>query len=154
MKKKVKQKKSANEENFPSIFAGKKKKIFGILIILFSIFILLSIISYSRFDKANLSYSFSDFYINHKGENILNWLGILGAYVSDFFINSTLGIFSIIFPVLFLAWGGAIFVKISFRKLINTSNFIIISAILLSSFFGILRIHFQIFRMYMNFPVR
>ncbi|MGA7719624.1 MAG: DNA translocase FtsK 4TM domain-containing protein [Ignavibacteriaceae bacterium] len=145
MKKKVKQKKSANEENFPSIFAGKKKKIFGILIILFSIFILLSIISYSRFDKANLSYSFSDFYINHKGENILNWLGILGAYVSDFFINSTLGIFSIIFPVLFLAWGGAIFVKISFRKLINTSNFIIISAILLSSFFGILRIHFQIF---------
>jgi S-DNA-T family DNA segregation ATPase FtsK/SpoIIIE len=145
MKKKVKQKKTANEENLPSIFAGKKKKIFGILIILFSIFILLSIISYSRFDKANLSYSFSDFYINHKGENILNWLGILGAYVSDFFINSTLGIFSFIFPVLFLAWGGAIFVKISFRKLINTSNFIIISAILLSSFFGILRIHFQIF---------
>jgi S-DNA-T family DNA segregation ATPase FtsK/SpoIIIE len=145
MKQKVKKKKPTNEENRPSIFAGKKKKIFGILIILFSIFILLSIISYSRFDKANLSYNFSDFYINHKGESILNWLGILGAYVSDFFINSTLGIFSIIFPVLLLAWGTAIFVKISFRKLINTSNFIIISAILLSSFFGIIRTHFQIF---------
>ena len=139
MKKKVKPNKPAIGENRPSIFAGKKKKIFGILFILFSIFILLSIISYSRFDKANLSYSFSDF------NRTINWLGIFGAYVSDFFINSTLGVFSIIFPVLLFAWGLSLFNKISYRRLINVSNFLLISGLLLSTFFGIFRTHFQIF---------
>jgi S-DNA-T family DNA segregation ATPase FtsK/SpoIIIE len=153
MKKKVKQNRPANEERSPSIFAGKKKKIFGLIIILFSVFILLSIISYSRFDKANLSYNFSDLFnafgsnsdINHKAESTINWLGIFGAYVSDFFINSTLGFFSIIFPVLLLVWGLSLFIKMSYRKLINISNFMLISGLLLSSFFGIFRTHFQIF---------
>jgi len=154
MKKKVKPNKPAIGKDHPSIFAGKKKKIFGILFILFSIFILLSIISYSRFDKANLGYSFSDLFktfgansdFNQKVESTRNWLGIFGAYASDFFINSTIGIFSIIFPVLLFAWGFSLFNKSSYRRLINVSNFLLISGLLLSSFFGIFRTHFQIFQ--------
>ncbi|MDR3627214.1 MAG: DNA translocase FtsK [Ignavibacteriaceae bacterium] len=152
-KKKAKPGKPANEESRPSIFAGKKKKIAGIIIILFSIFILLSIISYSRFDKANLSYSFSDLFkafgsnsdFNHKADSTRNWLGIFGAYISDFFINSTLGISSIIFPVLVLAWGFSLFSKIEYRKLINASNFVLIAGLIVSTLFGIFRTHFQIF---------
>jgi DNA segregation ATPase FtsK/SpoIIIE, S-DNA-T family len=153
MKKKVKPNKPAKEESRPSIFAGKKKKIFGILIILLSIFILLSIISYSRFDRANLSYGFSDLFkafgsntdFNHKAESTRNWLGIFGAYVSDFFINSTLGVLAVIFPVLLFAWGLSLFNKISYRRLINASNFLLITGLLLSTFFGIFRTHFQVF---------
>ncbi|MDP4193360.1 MAG: DNA translocase FtsK 4TM domain-containing protein, partial [Bacteroidota bacterium] len=152
-KKKAKPGKPANEESRPSIFAGKKKKIAGIIIILFSIFIILSILSYSRFDKANLSYSFSDLFkafgsnsdFNHKADSTRNWLGIFGAYISDFFINSTLGISSIIFPVLVLAWGFSLFSKIEYRKLINASNFVLIAGLIVSTLFGIFRTHFQIF---------
>jgi S-DNA-T family DNA segregation ATPase FtsK/SpoIIIE len=152
-KKKAKPNKPANGESRPSLFAGKKKKIASIVIILFSIFILLSILSYSRFDKANLSYSFSDLFkafgsnsdFNHKADSTRNWLGIFGAYVSDFFINSTIGISSVIFPVLLLAWGFSLFSKIEFRKLINVSNFVLIAGLIVSTLFGIFRTHFQIF---------
>ncbi len=144
---------SSKGENYFTISTEKKKKIIGIFLIVFSILILLSIISYSRFDKANLNYSFGDFFrafssnsdFVQKAESTHNWLGIFGAYISDFFINSTVGIFSIVFPVMFFIWGYSFFQKINSRTIIHTSNFLIISAIILSTFFGVLRMHYNVF---------
>jgi len=152
-KPKSKADKNTKVEKPSSNFAGKKKKIIGTVMILFSVLILLSILSYSRFDKANLNYQFSDLLkpfgsnpdFNHKADTIRNWLGIFGAYVSDFFINSTLGIFSSVFAVILFAWGISLFVKMNFRKLINVSNFLILAAIIFSTFFGLLRTHFNFF---------
>jgi S-DNA-T family DNA segregation ATPase FtsK/SpoIIIE len=145
MKKKVKPSKPSNGGKPLSILAGKKKNIFAIILLLFSILIILSIISYSRFDKANLSNTFSDLsMLNHK-EDTRNWLGIIGAYVSDFFIRSTLGISSIIFPVLLLGFGLSLFKLISYRRLINASNFLLIAGLLLSTILGVFRMHFQVF---------
>src|SRR5690606_35650430 len=125
----------------------KKKKILGIFLILLSILILFSILSYSRFDKANLHYEFSDLFrvfspdgeFQHKADSTRNWLGIFGAYISDFFINSTLGIFSAVDPIMFFIWGFSFFQKINLRFIIHTSNFLLISGILLASFFGVVR---------------
>ena len=145
--------KTGDGEKYFSISAEKKKKIIGILLILFSVFLLLSILSYSRYDQANLNYRFSDLFrvfgsnsdFIHKAESTRNWLGIFGAYVSDFFINSTLGIFSSVFPLMFFIWGISFFKKINFRRLIHISNFLLITGIILASFMGVLRTHYHFF---------
>src|SRR5690606_33299431 len=95
-KKKKAPAKPSTGENYFTISKEKKKKILGIFLILLSILILFSILSYSRFDKANLHYEFSDLFrvfspdaeFQHKADSTRNWLGIFGAYISDFFINS------------------------------------------------------------------
>ena len=130
-------------ENYFVISSGKKRKILGIFLIVLSIFILLSIATYSRYDQANLNYHLSDFFKVFGSsqntpvyvDNTRNWLGIFGAYISDFFVNSTLGIFSTVFPIMFFIWGVSLFKKINFRILIHSSNFLIIIGLLLSSFF-------------------
>ncbi len=152
-KKKAKINKSTGKEKYFVISPEKKKKIAGILLILFSVILLLSIVSYSRFDKANLNYKFSDLFkvfgsnsnFIHKADTTHNWLGIFGAYISDFFINSTLGVFSSVFPLIFFLWGVSFIHKINFRKLINYTNFLLITGIILSTFFGILLSHYKVF---------
>lgn len=145
--------KTGGGEKYFTISAEKKKKIIGILLILFSVLLLLSILSYSRYDQAILNYSFSDLFrvfgsnsaFIHKAESTRNWLGIFGAYVSDFFINSTLGIFSSVFPLMFFIWGLSFFKKINFRRLIHISNFLLITGFILSTFMGVLRTHYHVF---------
>jgi S-DNA-T family DNA segregation ATPase FtsK/SpoIIIE len=79
-----------NKENYFSFSSDKTKKILGILLIFFSTFLLFSIISYDRRDEANLTGLFST---SEQGAEIYNWAGIFGAYISDFFIKSTIGYF-------------------------------------------------------------
>ena len=103
--------KKNNKENYFSFSSDKTKKILGIILILFSIFLLLSIISYDRRD---------DSYLN--GDEILNWAGIFGAYISNFFIKSTIGYFSIVFPLLFFTFGISFFTRITARILFHSRS--------------------------------
>ncbi len=143
MKKKVKTE-PANSKNgksdSPSL--GKARKIIGILLILFSVLLFLSIISYSRLDEQYLTYKFSDFSTK---SDIHNWLGILGAYGSMFFVLSTLGIFSVIFPALLFVWGLSLFNKINLRKAVSISNFVLLAGLILTTFFGVLQTHYELF---------
>jgi len=88
-----------------SLSAEKKKKILGIFLIIFALILLLSIVSYSRMDRALLSYRMNDFFRTFNSDELQrelhtaqNWLGIVGVYLAEFSINNTLGIFSLIFP--------------------------------------------------------
>ncbi len=141
-KKKIKTngKPSNGKSKAPSL-SGKKKSIIGILFILLSVIILLSIVSYSRFDKANLEAK----NLLSQPEEMRNWLGIFGAYISDFFINSTLGVFSTVFPLMLFVWGFSSLKKISFGKIIGISNFLLLTGFILSAFFGVLRLHYGVF---------
>ncbi len=140
-KKKIKTNKTTNGEGKTAPVSGRNKSIIGIILMLLSVGILLSIVSYSRFDEANLGAK----NILNQPEDMRNWLGVFGAYISDFFINSTLGYFSIIFPVLLFIWGLSAFKKITFKKLINISNFFLLAGFILSTFFGVMRMHYQAF---------
>ena len=152
-KKPTNKKNNSSSKNYFVFSSDKKKKIIGVFLIVFSLFILLSIISYSRYDQALLNYRWSDLFkvfggsaeAAQKADSTHNLLGIFGAYVSDFFVNSTFGVFSTVFPIMFLLWGFSIFRKINFRILIHTSNFLIIIGLLLSSVFGVFREHFNTF---------
>ena len=146
-------KKSGNRKAKPaeeeSVTVRNKKKLLGFFLIIFSIFLLLSLVSYSRYDQAVLNYKFSDLFgslspdSDYRGTN--NLVGIVGAYIADFFINNTLGIFSSIFPVIIFVWGFSYFKRISFRQMISSFNFLIIAGLILSTFFGVLRARFDLF---------
>jgi S-DNA-T family DNA segregation ATPase FtsK/SpoIIIE len=152
-KKPTNKKNNSSSKNYFVFSSDKKKKIIGVFLIVFSLFILLSIISYSRYDQAVLNYRWSDLFkilsnnqeAVQRANNTHNMLGPFGAYISDFFVNSTFGVFSTVFPIMFLLWGFSIFRKINFRILIHTSNFLIIIGLLLSSVFGVFREHFNTF---------
>jgi S-DNA-T family DNA segregation ATPase FtsK/SpoIIIE len=140
VRKKVNSKSKKNtRENYFSISSDKTRKILGILLMLFSIFLLFSIISYDRRDEASITGFFS------ATSDIYNWAGIIGANVSDFFVKSTIGYFSIVFPFLFFVFGISFFKKITPRILIHSSNFLLLSGIIIASFFGVFRMHYNVF---------
>ncbi len=131
----------------------KKKKIAGLLVVIFSFLIILSIISYSRYDKANLNYTFGDFLriFSQEAEFITrvesthNLLGIFGAYISDFLINSTIGVMSLIFPILLFVWGVSIVKKDAIKNSLKFSYFLFYNGLLFSLLSGVLRYSLKIF---------
>jgi S-DNA-T family DNA segregation ATPase FtsK/SpoIIIE len=153
LKKKAKPKveKPAESEKYFTISISKKKKILGILLIVFSFFIILSIVSYSKSDEARISPGFwSDLWNiisnsnneSNKLAEINNWMGIAGVYISFLFIRSIIGYFSIVLPAVIFLWGLRFFKKLDFRILIHLSNFFLLTGLILSSFFGVLSLHY------------
>jgi S-DNA-T family DNA segregation ATPase FtsK/SpoIIIE len=147
-------------ENYFTLSTDKKKKILGLFLIVIPVLLLFSILSYSKYDDALLSGSvFSDIgnivsgdqEFHDKIQDTRNWLGIIGAHISSFFVNSTIGYSSVVFPVIMFLWGFSLFSKINFRTLIHTSNFLLIGGILLSAFFGVFRSHYGWFSEQMGF---
>jgi DNA segregation ATPase FtsK/SpoIIIE, S-DNA-T family len=134
------QKKSSSPVS-PVISLEKKKKIIGVFLVLVSFFLFLSIISYSRYDKASLTYVLYDIEraVNPSPNyQINNWMGVIGAHTADFMINSTLGLISLIFPLMLFVYAASLFQKISLRLQLTIINFLLVFGILFSAFFGIL----------------
>jgi S-DNA-T family DNA segregation ATPase FtsK/SpoIIIE len=146
MAKKRKTKESSTGENYFIISLEKKKKILGIFLTVFALLILLSILSYSRTDLA-LGYSFTDLFkvfsdnpeFQTKLKNTNNFLNIFGVVISNFLINSTLGYFSIAFPIIMFVWGLSIIKQDQFKLAVYISNFTLAIAVILATFFGVLR---------------
>jgi len=141
-------KKTSTQNKSKEVSVEKKKKLFGFFLIIFSLLTFLSILSYSRYDEANLSLGFTDL-LNVFSSNpetisryssIHNWLGILGAYISSFFINSTIGYFSIVIPIVIFIWGYALLKEESYKLAIHLSNFLLYAALIIATFFGMLRV--------------
>lgn len=147
----MKKKKSVKETNgsstqreYFSFSKEKKNKILGLFLILLSVFLLVAIISFNRADEAGLTDLFSDIYRSFdENVDIANWLGVVGAHISLYLVKATLGCFSIIFPILIFIWGTLYFKKFDKRKVVHIFNFLLISAIILASFFGLLRSHYN-----------
>jgi S-DNA-T family DNA segregation ATPase FtsK/SpoIIIE len=127
-----KDKRNGSGKSYFNFSSDKKKRIIGIFLILFSVFLFLSIISYNRKDEVLLDTSI------FSGTETHNWLGIIGAHFSYFFIKSIIGYFSLIFPAIMFLWGISFFKKFTFKTLIHTTNFLLIMGLTLASFFGVL----------------
>jgi len=122
-----------------------KKRIIGVLMVVFAVIIFLSTVSYSGFDKAQLTNSFSDIFslktdnhVNKEAHSIYNWMGVAGAYTSDFFVTSTIGYFSLVFPILLFLWGLSFFIQMDLNKKLKITNLSIIFSIIAASVFGVL----------------
>ncbi|NWF50189.1 MAG: DNA translocase FtsK [Ignavibacteriaceae bacterium] len=147
----MKRKSSRNEvkqnpkQNF-FLSAEKKKKILAVLMMVLSVFLFLSIISYNPADEDSLHNIFSDFFNSlSEAADTTNWVGIIGAHFARFFVKDVFGYFSVVFPAIIFLWGLRYLKKIEFRTFIHYTNFLIISAIIISAIFGVLQSSFLLF---------
>ncbi len=141
---KKRENKSAGKSYF-AISPEKKKTIFAIFLLVLSVFLFLSVISYSRYDEALMGDFFKDIFSPGDKSDINNWLGIIGAHTAHFLIKQTLGYFSIAFAFILFLWGFSFFKKLSFKLKIHLSNFFIFIALILASFFGLLTVNYNLF---------
>jgi len=125
----------------------RKVTILGVGLALVSVFVFISILSYSPYDDFIADYGFFDLFkvfannpeFNNKVVAIQNWMGIFGAYSSYFFIYKTIGYFSVIFPVIAFIWGWEILGKKNYALALKSTNFLLAIGILSASLLGVLR---------------
>lgn len=138
-RKRTNNKKNNSEKNYFTFSTEKKRRIVGIFFILFSLFLLLCIVSFDRRDQPYLELSV---FANQEAHN---WLGMVGAHLSYFFIHNTIGYFSIVFPAILFLWGVSFFKKMPFKTKIHTTNFLLISGLTFATFFGVLKVGLNFF---------
>ena len=146
-KKSIKDKtvKESSGKNYFTFTPDNRKQIFGIFLLIVSVILFLSVITFNREDEANLDGLFADFFSSFdKAIETQNWLGVAGAHFSKFFVKGTFGYFSIVIPIVLFIWSFSLFKKIDFKFKIHLSNFFLISAILISSLFGVMRVHYDL----------
>jgi len=145
-KRKPKQSKKQNGNNYFIISVEKKKKLFGLVLSVLAMLIFLSILSFSKNDQSLLG-GMGDFIkvfspspeFSKRISGISNWLGIFGAHISYFLVYSTIGFASVIFPVIMFIWGYTILRNDETKTALYLSNFFIVIGLIFSAFFGLLR---------------
>lgn len=128
------------EEGLP---ISNKKQILGFFLILFSVLILLSIISYSAADETRLeSVSFTEIFKKENQSsnfNTSNWLGIIGVVISGFFVRGAFGYFSLVIPILLIFAGVQMMRKRTLLSLAQFSIYMLLLMIFTSALFGMFR---------------
>jgi S-DNA-T family DNA segregation ATPase FtsK/SpoIIIE len=128
------------EEGLP---ISNKKQILGFFLILFSLLIVLSIVSYSSSDESRLeSINITDVFKKQnqaENYNTSNWLGIIGVVISGFFVKGTFGYFSLIMPGILILFGVQMMRRRSVMDLLQMSVYLILFMIFTSSLFGMFR---------------
>lgn len=110
--------------------------------------LLLALLSHSHADETVADIGFADFLrlfggdpeIQARADTTTNWLGLFGAILANFFINITVGYLSLAFPVLLMLWGWSILRRRDLRALAYYTNYTLVLILLLSTFFGLLRL--------------
>jgi S-DNA-T family DNA segregation ATPase FtsK/SpoIIIE len=108
----------------------------------------LSLISYTPADQANGQINIWDLWkvitpdevLQAKADRTHNLLGLLGAVMSNWFINSTLGYAIIVVPILGLVWSWYILRRKQLQKLILATNYVLAISLLFSALMGALRL--------------
>lgn len=138
-------KRKSSQEDF-NVSTDFKKQLLGFLLIVFGVLLGLAVISYSEKDQSTIERlriidifrreAYSATYITY------NWLGIAGAYMSDFFVNNFFGYFSIITAIIFLAFGINLVMKKTPGRVIQFSIYSLLLMMALASSAGMLKIIF------------
>lgn len=109
------------------------KVLLGALLVLFSVALLLSFISYYIYGDYDQS-ALTDF--GDRSEKTYNWLGKFGAFLSDFFLYRGFGAASFLFVRLFFLAGAYLLVDLSLGKLKKTIFWDLFVMVILSILFG------------------
>src|SRR5690606_32857027 len=135
-----KKSKSAEPKNVeakkPFKFTRQHKMLLGSLLVLFSVALLLSFISFFIYGQADQS---AVQQITDRTETTRNWLGKIGAYLADFFIYRGFGAASFLFVKLFFLTGAFLVLDIPLKRLRSTwfwDIFVMIVASILFGFFA------------------
>lgn len=138
-------KKRDNTEDF-SISLEAKKQIFGFLVFMIGILSLFAVVSYSEKDQATLErFNFFDIFRKETYSNLYeihNWLGVAGAFASDFLVGSFFGYFSIILSLLLILYGLVLIFKKAVSPLLPYTVYSLLLMTALGSTAGLSRILF------------
>lgn len=146
----------AKEERFmedpKAVLTPKKKSSRNQLIsvggILVSFMVLLSLLSYSAEDQASGDIQVTDLWkvvtndelIQAKAQQTGNLLGLLGALLSNWLINGTIGYAVLALPILGLVWSFVWLRRKNIHKLLIATNYAFALAILFAALNGLLRL--------------
>ncbi|KAB2844092.1 MAG: DNA translocase FtsK, partial [Ignavibacterium sp.] len=138
--------KDSSDKSYFTFTSKNKRQILGLFLVVFAIVLFFSIITFDRFDEANLTDLPADFIKSFDERiDIQNWLGVTGAHIAKFFVKATFGYFSITIPVVLFLWGISFFKTIDFKFRLHLSNLLLISTLIIASFFGVLRSNYDLF---------
>ncbi len=126
----------------------RRRQVWSFLGILFSFMLLLSLVSYTPADQANGQVRIVDLWkvltpdeaLQAQADRTQNLLGLLGAVLSNWFINSTIGYGIIVLPFLGLAWSWYLLRKKELHKLILATNYVVAISLLFSALMGSMRL--------------
>lgn len=123
------------------------RQVLALLLGLGGLLLLLALVSYSRFDQANTDIRpgeltgllTNDPDIAARADTTENWLGLLGAFFSNFLLNGTIGWFALVIPALLGYWSAVVFTGKNTSAATRTSLFTLLIAALGSALFGTIR---------------
>jgi DNA segregation ATPase FtsK/SpoIIIE, S-DNA-T family len=126
----------------------RKLDIIGLLMMAAAFLLLLALLSHSHADETVADIGAAEFLrlfggdpeIQARADTTANWLGLFGAILANFFINITVGYLSLAFPVLLMLWGWSILRRRDLRALAYYTNYTLVLILLLSTFFGLVRL--------------
>lgn len=128
------------KEDF-EISADAKKQMLGFLLIVLSILLFLSLVTFSPKDSTIIdTFELKKLFNFKSPEQCYNWLGIGGAYVSAFFIKDFFGYYSIFIPVILFAIGFPLLWKKPLGRYIQFSIFAFFMMVILGISTGLLKI--------------
>ncbi len=131
----AKQTKQKDPQTDIKILKTKKqyRMLFGFLLVLLSIALLVSFVSFFVSGQADQSAVDS---LTDRSEHVENWLGKFGAYIADLFIYRGFGVASFLFVKLCFLSGAFLLLDLPIRKLKNTWFWDLFAIIVLSITFG------------------
>lgn len=137
-------KKNGDRKNGKRQKVNRKSQILSVLMMLFSILLLIGILTYSRSDEQFTDISLLDLFklpfddiLKEKASHVSNALSLVGALIANLLINGTIGYAVIILPVLLMMWGWIILRKNDPTNALKLTNYAIVIAILFSATMGV-----------------
>ena len=137
---------------------GMQTKIFAVLIMLFSIFLFIALITHTSKDEPNLQIKISELFglfsndpiIKMKFDTTINSVGLIGAVISNLLINEFIGIWAIGIPIMLFVWGLRAFKGGEVEDIVIKYSYIhIIIAFIISCLFGSL----SCFEVFLDMPL-
>jgi S-DNA-T family DNA segregation ATPase FtsK/SpoIIIE len=125
----------------------KNRQVFGLALILFSVYLLIAFVSYLftwKIDQSKVELPLVEFLFD-SDVTVENWLGKLGAITSHLFIYKWFGIASFAFVYLFFLFGFKVLFKISLlplKKSLKVSFFILLWSSVFFAFFFSERLYY------------
>ena len=128
--------------------SDRRQVIASILMLVCALLIALAIVSHDSADEADAGVSTGDLLRAVTGDNAAkakadttrNWLGLVGAVVSDSLVNGGFGYSTIAVPVLLFLWGWTLLRKGDLRRTLVLSNYVLMGMVLSAASFGMLRL--------------
>jgi len=120
-------------EKLPWKMKRQYKVVFGCLLVLLSIGLLVAFISFFMHGQEDQSVVTA---LSDRNKPAENWLGKVGAFLSDFFIYQGFGAASFLFVKLFLITGAFMVLDLPLKKLKSTWFWDLFAIIILSILFG------------------